>query len=1761
MSSVDERIVQMKIDNKQFLPGVKASQSALGNLNKAVDAAGKGRGMTQLGAATDSVKHKFSLLNAAALTAVATITNKLVNAGLHMVKSLAIDPIMQGYREYTTNLKAVQTIIANTGAKVGTVNKYLSELNRYSDQTIYNFSEMAKNIGTFTAAGVGLKEATSSIKGIANVAALSGSSAQQASGAMYQLSQAIAAGKVGAQDWNSVVNAGMAGKQLQSALARTAIAMGELDKNQVKGWKSGKALKINMASFKTSIMSLPGQQSWLTSGVLVKGLAALDGRFSKAALSQEKLANGTLKYKNAQEVEMAVRKNRLAMEKQGVKYSDEQFKQMMKMSDAAFKSAQTIKDAGQLVDVVRESIGSGWAAIFQNIFGNAKQASKLWTAVGNTITNAISTTFYKINSTLAGWRALGGYQDLWKGFGNIFKALGNIIRPFVDAIGSILPSTGKAGSGLYNLTHGFEQATAWFEKLTRGAAGLGPVFNIVAQVFTIVLHAIVGVVKYFAALVPLFSPLLSGVGSLAQDISEVVVQFLKMVDIGGKIDALFQHVIDGRQKALEPLITTVGKIVEALGALVHGDISGFKAQFQDALSFLAPYGTMVSGLMAKIQGGFDKIAAGGGPFGKIAQTIANAAEKVKTFATSVGDMFSAFKSGSADAAEASTTKMADATTKLSDGGSKMVAILKTMGSVIGTVASAIGKGIQFVWDKISNAVSNMDSIDLMSAISYIFSGYILLRVNSFVKSLQGFLDGFNFEGFGENVTGSFKELTNTLKVMQQGIKAKVILEIAVSVGILAGAMWVLSKIPAKQLGTGLAVISAMILELVGSMALLAKVGGKISLPIVASSLILMATSLVILAGAVAAFGNMDWDTLKKGFIAVGIGLALMVAASAGLAAAGPAVIVAAAAMVIMSVALTTLVGVILLYNKIKWGTLLDGIAKMGVVMLAMAVGMAALAAVGPMILVASAALGILSVTLTMMLGTILAFSKVSWGTLGKGVAMIAVALIAIGAAALLAAPGVAILGVGMLALGAGLLLAGTGMALFSAGLALMVGIGTAAFSVITTAIQVFLALLPTIAVQVAAAIVTWLQTMAAAAPKIGNAMVKIITVMLDTTNRLMPKIFHTFNIFLDNLLKSIQKNAPKFGKTFQVLLNTGLAVLRNSIPKMVNTGMAILEGLLRGISNRMPKIIDLAGDILVKFINGLSRNLERVTTAGTNLIIKFIDGLGKNGVKIADAAGRAIVKFLNGLNAAVQKYSPQINAAAQRLGVSVAQGIISGMGSMVNNVMGAAGNLASSAISAIHKHIKNPPFPSREGIKLGYSLAYGFTTGIVAGHKGAADASMRLGQRSIDAAKEILDIHSPSGVFKGLGINVAKGFVNGIIGSLNAVKAAGVTMAKDTIDMVTRTTTDLQLKADAQMAKADALRFAAQLTRQKLHNKKLTKAQKASINAQAKHLDNRAQAYANASASTQSSVDAVNKAEDDRVAFAQADAAGRADILNQRAQDAAKSAEAARQQAIKLQNEADLIRKKDAKRAKALAKQAQAALASSQRYAAAAQSNALAAQQYAVQVVLNSSSSVSSDLDSWLAQDAADKAYAAMTTEQQQAEMERRAAADQKKSDDLIASARAKLAQANALASTNAQAAQALVDAAAADVEAAKAAKDQADQEADQAKQLASDAAGGISTSTTTGGASASNASELAKALQMPDINIASDKVFAAQNMFDAYAKALAATVSAAAAEKSGGVTFVQNNTSPVALSPTEVYRQSKNLLSNAERKLAGALP
>src|SRR5678816_629827 len=244
MPSVENRVVRMEFDNATFQSKIKQTLDSLSQLDKALKMEGAQKGLTDISKAANSVdlgpvqtsvqkvSSAFLALSTIAVTALATITHAAINAASQMIKAFSFGPIFDGFKEFETNVGSIQTILSNTRADntgLADVNNALDKLNEFSDKTIFNFGEMARNIGTFTAAGVDLQTSVDSIKGIANLAAISGSSSEQAATAMYQLSQAISTGTVRLMDWNSVVNAGMGGEVFKKALFESGKALNTIN--------------------------------------------------------------------------------------------------------------------------------------------------------------------------------------------------------------------------------------------------------------------------------------------------------------------------------------------------------------------------------------------------------------------------------------------------------------------------------------------------------------------------------------------------------------------------------------------------------------------------------------------------------------------------------------------------------------------------------------------------------------------------------------------------------------------------------------------------------------------------------------------------------------------------------------------------------------------------------------------------------------------------------------------------------------------------------------------------------------------------------------------------------------------------------------------------------------------------------------------------------------------------------------------------------------------------------------------------------------------------------------------------------------------------------------------------------------------------------------------------------------------------------------------------------------------------------------------
>lgn len=760
--TVDERIVEMRFDNKHFESNVQTSLSTLDKLKQSlkltdavkglenVDLAAKKFDISPLSNGVEVVRTQFSALEVMAVTALANITNSAVNAGKKIVSALTIDPIKTGFSEYETQINAVQTILANTQSKGTTlddVNGALDTLNKYADKTIYNFTEMTRNIGTFTAAGVDLDTSVSAIQGIANLAAVSGSTSQQASTAMYQLSQALASGTVKLQDWNSVVNAGMGGQVFQDALKRTAKVMGtDVD-----------ALIKKYGSFRESL----SKGEWLTTDVLTATLE----QFTMAA------EEGSAEWENFKK----------SLMDDG--YTEAQAEEILKMANTATDAATKVKTFTQLWDTLKEAAQSGWTQSWEIIVGDFEEAKSLLTGVSDVIGEMINKSAEARNKVLEGWAKLGGRTAVIDGIKNTFAGLLDIIGPIKEAFRDVFPT--KWISVLIDISRGFRNVTASFKEFA--AANSDKIYSTFKGIFSVIDIGIT-VLKQFA-------------GGVIKLISN-------FTGLGGGI------------------LNITGSIGEWLSSL------------RDGIKEADVFGRAIDTIVGFLQNGIDKIKEFAG-FVK-EKIAAPGFEGFLNIMRSIGDVMQKI-------------------------GGKIIEIGGELGSALGDVFRS------------GDIAAGLDILNggLFAGILLGIKKYITGITDAFDDSSIGILDKIK-DTFG-NLSGIFDSVRESLQSWQQNLKANVLLKIAGAIAILAAAIVVISMIKPEKLSASIGAITMLFANLMGAMAIFDKFGGSHKM-VMRSAIVMvaMATAVLILAAAMKTISDLDVDQLGTGITGIAVLSAIMV---------------------------------------------------------------------------------------------------------------------------------------------------------------------------------------------------------------------------------------------------------------------------------------------------------------------------------------------------------------------------------------------------------------------------------------------------------------------------------------------------------------------------------------------------------------------------------------------------------------------------------------------------------------------------------------------------------------------------------------------------------------------------------------------------------------------------------------------------------------------------------------------------------------------
>lgn len=1266
-TTVDERVVEMRFDNKQFEQNIQTSLSSLDKLKKSLNLEGAAKGletvndaankcsgnMSPLSNAVETVRVRFSALEVMAITALQNITNSALAAGKNLVSAFTIDPIKTGFEEYETQINAVQTILANTSSKGTTldqVNNALDELNHYADMTIYNFTEMTRNIGTFTAAGVDLDTSVAAIKGIANLAAVSGSNSQQASTAMYQLSQALAAGTVKLQDWNSVVNAGMGGQVFQDALKETAkvhgIAIDEMIKDE--------------GSFRETL-----SKGWLTSDILTETLAKFTGD-----LNEDQLRT--------------------------MGYADDQIKSIMEMGKTANDAATKVKTFTQLFDTLKEAAQSGWTQSWEIIVGDFEEAKELLTEVSDTFSAVINASADARNKMLQDWKDLGGRTMMIEAVKNVFEGLVSVVKPVREAFHEIFPP--MTGKQLADITERVRDLTAKFKMGEESSKNLKNTFKGVFAVLDIVGQAFKAVAGGVGELIGLFLPAGNGVLSLTGSFGEYLVKLdetVKKTDVFGKAVSTVVDIV----KTAITFVKTAGEKVKEFGKAAGEkfDFPGFELFH----SFLE----RVHDRMAQIGDGAGKMKSG---VIVAFEMMGEALEKCK-FLKVMEALWIAVKVIAGGIADAVGTMMGTLAEKL--GNADFSGVLDILNSIaVGGIAVSISKFLKSVTEPLEGLNGVLEGVTgILDGVRGCFEAYqtnlkagTLLKIGAAIALLAGsivaisLIDSDKLSASLGAITVLFANLLGAMAIFNKissdtGKVSKActaMIAMSVAVSILAGALKKVSDLDWGELARGLVGIAGLTAIVVASSKAMAS--GQKQVMKGATSLIIFGVAIKILASACKDLSRLQWDELGRGLTGVGV-LFAEIAVFLRVAKFNGKMISTATGIVILSAAMKVLASACKDFGQMEWSEIGKGLAGIGGLLAELAV-FTNLAGNAKHVMSTGVALIAIGAAMKIFASAVKDFGQLQWDEIGRGLTAMGGALAEVAIAVNLMPKNMIGIGTGLVIVGGALEIIANCMSKFGGmqweeigrGLTVMGGAlaelaislnfmkgtlgGSAAllvasgalavlapvlsilgalsweaiakglisiagaFTIIGVAGAVLTPLVPTILALSGAftligvgvltigagllaagtglsALAIGFTALATAGAAGATAIVAALTVIVTGIAGLIPAVLTKVGEGIIAICKVIAAGAPAIGEAVKAVVLTLIDVFVSCVPQLADGALQLVVGVLAALVTYTPQIVDLAFKFLIGILEGIASNLPSLIKAGVDVLVAFFAGI------------------------------------------------------------------------------------------------------------------------------------------------------------------------------------------------------------------------------------------------------------------------------------------------------------------------------------------------------------------------------------------------------------------------------------------------------------------------------------------------------------------------------------------------------------------------
>lgn len=825
---VDSRVVEMRFDNANFEKNTKQTISTIDRLMEKLQFKGAEKGFEKLDAAAkdvdfatmqtslDRLESKFSSLNIVATTALVNITNKFVDAGEKLVKSLSIDQAVSGWDKYTEKTSNVQTIMNATGKSIDQVNGYLNKLMWYSDETSYSFSEMTSALSQMTAAGGNIDKMIPMIMGIANATADAGKTGFAFQSTIRNLTQSYSAGHLQLQDWKSLNLMGTATKALKQELIDTAVELGVIKEGEV-----------TIASFESSL-----QKKWANTEVMEK-------TFAKYASMMEAAYELTQKNPGMTSSE--------ALEQLKGQYGE--------LAERAALAAQQATSFAQAIDSTKDAASSKWMGVFETIFGNKEEATDTWTDLANRLYDIFVPPIEALNERLkdglnSGWNKLlenelGDQADVYAyTMEQVALASGAITEKQISDAGSFGEAIKQGGISADLLKKGLDEAQASAEKMLTLSDAELKARGLERE----------EIEKQASAFEELNQKVQNGTLDLegySKQIRELSGREHLMQSLWNLMDAATAIAKPIREAFQEIFPSKTGEEIKSFAQWLDSITKKLIISDDTAKKIK----TTAEGVFSVLRVGKDILEGIISGVARVLNLAKPLADILLDAASSVGEFASEITKGlhPLDTIGTWVTNFVDA----------VAPVLYSFGSVADKIFAQLAQGAKEAFNEFDPEKLNQFILGGMGA-------SMLVSIKGFFESIKSI--GSSAKGIVGEIKESIESLGEAIDAWKSAKKADTLMTIAKAVALMAGSLAVLSMVKADRLGAAIGVLTVTFGELLGVMAVMAHLTKNVQslkLSVLAGGMVAVSAAVLVLSGALKVISSIDSDKLLGSVVALG----------------------------------------------------------------------------------------------------------------------------------------------------------------------------------------------------------------------------------------------------------------------------------------------------------------------------------------------------------------------------------------------------------------------------------------------------------------------------------------------------------------------------------------------------------------------------------------------------------------------------------------------------------------------------------------------------------------------------------------------------------------------------------------------------------------------------------------------------------------------------------------------------------------------------